>query len=109
MGNRSLDDFLDDGTADPAQTADADSAPVDDADGAEGADEPAAAGTGNPVERDDSAAAGADETGAPATSTVKPAVSTYVARPGECAACGATAERRWQGEDGPVCPDCKDW
>ena len=41
--------------------------------------------------------------------TVEPAVSTYVARRGECAACGASVERRWQGEDGAVCPDCKEW
>lgn len=27
----------------------------------------------------------------------------------DCAACGATVERRWQGESGLVCADCKEW
>jgi len=28
---------------------------------------------------------------------------------GPCADCGATAERRWTSDAGPVCPDCKGW
>lgn len=26
-----------------------------------------------------------------------------------CAACGAVVERRWRGDPGLVCSDCKDW
>lgn len=40
---------------------------------------------------------------------VEPAVPTYVGRTGECAACGETVRRRWQSEDGLVCPGCKTW
>lgn len=42
---------------------------------------------------------------------VEPAVTTYQWDPDglDCAACGATVERRWRGEAGPVCADCKEW
>jgi hypothetical protein len=48
-------------------------------------------------------------------SPVEPAVSTYGWSPedGECADCGASAERLWRGEGqkdgGLVCADCKEW
>jgi hypothetical protein len=48
-------------------------------------------------------------------SPVEPAVSTYQwsAEGGECADCGASADRLWRGEGqkdgGLVCPECKDW
>ena len=48
-------------------------------------------------------------------SAVDPAVSTYrwSSEGGECADCGASADRLWRGEgqkDGDlVCPDCKEW
>jgi hypothetical protein len=48
-------------------------------------------------------------------SAVEPAVSTFTWSPegGECADCGASAERRWRsaGQRGGelVCADCKEW
>ena len=48
-------------------------------------------------------------------SAVEPAVSTFTWSPegGECADCGASAERRWrsEGQRGGdlVCADCKEW
>lgn len=63
MGNRSLDDFLDDVAADDASQ----------------------------------------------TGEVEPATSTYVGRSGECVACGQRVKRRWESDEGPVCPECKVW
>ncbi|WP_435180364.1 DUF7573 domain-containing protein [Halorussus sp. AFM4] len=66
-------------------------------------------------------AAGTDDSGADAgeppaaTEAAEPAVSTFGWSPGggECAACGASVERRWRadGERGGdlVCADCKEW
>ncbi|MEF8853091.1 MAG: hypothetical protein V5A28_11860 [Haloarculaceae archaeon] len=79
MGNRSLDDFLD------ADETGADVA----------AGESDAAETGN------------EETGE--GDDVDPATATYVGRSGECAVCGATVRRRWESDDGLVCPECKAW
>ena len=47
--------------------------------------------------------------------SVEPAVSTFTwsSVGGECADCGASAERRWradgQKDGGLVCADCKEW
>lgn len=40
-----------------------------------------------------------------------PAVSTAAWDPsgGTCVACETTVQRRWRGEAGLVCPDCKEW
>ncbi|QSG13079.1 Uncharacterized protein HSBGL_2679 [Halapricum desulfuricans] len=39
------------------------------------------------------------------------AISTmsYRSEGGACAACGSVVERRWRGDDGLVCRDCKSW
>ena len=42
---------------------------------------------------------------------VDPATATSVWDPrgDECVACGATVRRRWRGEAGLVCAECKGW
>jgi len=52
-----------------------------------------------------------DESAGVDADAVEPAVSTYVwsATGGECAACGATVDRRWRQDDELVCPECKEW
>ena len=134
MDDASLDDFLDgdserdDGEAGAdaardrqgggeAETDDADRAAAGErpADGHERDDERDAPG-------DDTAAAASDDerdvggddpasTGAVDTVTVDPATTTcaWTADGEPCASCGDLAERRWRGEAGLVCPDCKDW
>ncbi|QSG07795.1 DUF7573 domain-containing protein [Halapricum desulfuricans] len=39
------------------------------------------------------------------------AISTmsYRSEGGACATCGSVVERRWRGDDGLVCRDCKSW
>lgn len=46
--------------------------------------------------------AGESETEVPATYQWTPSGAT-------CMACGDRTERRWHGDDGLVCPDCKEW
>jgi cobalamin biosynthesis protein CobT len=107
MGNRSLDDFLttDDETTDDETTDDeaATEGAVDEAVG----DETAGGEAGSTDRGDETDASG--EEAETATAVVEPAVSTYVGRSGECVACGDTAQRRWHSDNGPVCPDCKEW
>ncbi|WP_225333036.1 DUF7573 domain-containing protein [Halomicrobium urmianum] len=51
---------------------------------------------------------GTDET--TATDDVEPAETTFAWSPdGVCEACGVGAERRWRGEAGLVCGECKEW
>jgi len=82
MKDRSLDEFVDPGDVDSDQ---------------DGGD---AAVTSSGVDEPDESPA-----------DVEPAVSTAVwdGDGWECAACGETAPRRWQGDSGLVCPDCKEW
>lgn len=134
MGDRSLDEFLDTGDeadsetdadagaeAEPAES-EADSAtdsaesPADFAESTTGtAESPAeeSADQESPDEESPDRGSNApDSTPTPkAGEGVDPATSTYVRTPagGECADCGATVERRWNGDGGLVCPDCKDW
>lgn len=128
MEDRSLDDFLDAGSDGAEASADDADVDVNDADADPGdsdtdANDAAAAPADATDESADVAAeavndAAAAETGAtdaPETpaepDAVEPAASTYVRLPdgGACAACGETVERRWRGEQGLVCPDCKAW
>ncbi|WP_226011877.1 DUF7573 domain-containing protein [Halomicrobium salinisoli] len=45
-----------------------------------------------------------------ATDDVEPAETTFAWSPdGVCEACGEAAERRWRGEAGLVCGECKEW
>ncbi|WP_226022166.1 DUF7573 domain-containing protein [Halomicrobium salinisoli] len=45
-----------------------------------------------------------------ATGDVEPAETTFAWSPdGVCEACGEAAERRWRGEAGLVCGECKKW
>ena len=52
-----------------------------------------------------------EESGRVSPDSVEPAATTAAWSPdGEpCRACGASVSYRWQGEDGLVCPDCKEW
>jgi len=51
-----------------------------------------------------------DESGVESVGPAAVEVTMAVTREGaDCAACGATVERRWQGESGLVCGDCKEW
>ncbi|WP_439028590.1 DUF7573 domain-containing protein [Haloarchaeobius sp. DT45] len=45
------------------------------------------------------------------TADAEPTVTTYQWSPagGECAACGASVERRWRDRSGFVCAACKEW
>jgi len=47
----------------------------------------------------------------PSDSTVDPAETTYQwsAEGVVCTACGSEINRRWQTDEGLVCPDCKEW
>jgi len=130
MEDRSLDDFLDAGSDDtdepgasdataesgttggtggPAEPAGRRSSDDDPANGS-GADETGAA-DGDGVDAATTQTAGSDDPAAVDVETVGPAVSTYVWSDagGECAACGATADRRWRQDDELVCPECKAW
>lgn len=88
------------------ETSDADSEEAEIAE-SEATDSDASAG--------DSAVAESPADSAPTVGDADPAVSTYRWSPegGECADCGASAERRWRADgerDGArVCPDCKEW
>jgi hypothetical protein len=112
MGNRSLDDFLDDDppASDPADPAEPDSDPDAagevDTDAAGGADtDPDASGETGPAP---DAGAGGDATRAD-PADVEPAATTYAAGDGECVSCGDAVGERWRGEAGLVCPACKEW
>lgn len=114
--DRSLDEFLDAGEGTDS----------DDSDSEAEADEPA--GDDESIENDDEPA-GDDETGADAGSViadeqesgdetgvldpdaVDPAEATYDWSPdgAACDACEETVERRWLGDAGYVCADCKEW
>jgi len=104
--DRSLEEFVGGGSdgssaapdADPATDGDTDDTP-------EGAD-----GTAPDAERGSDADSDTD----PAAATddgVEPAAVTYRWDPDgvRCADCGATVERLWSGEAGPVCGECKAW
>ncbi|WP_128477301.1 DUF7573 domain-containing protein [Halorussus pelagicus] len=108
----SLDAFASpDEEADDAENSDAETDESELAD-AEPTDSDAPAGDSATAESP------ADSTPTDSTPTVEdadPAVSTYGWSPegGECADCGASAERRWRA-DGErhgalVCADCKEW
>jgi len=124
MGDRSLDDFLDAGSDDTDESDGSDAtaeSDISDESGAteEQADSAASAGSADEAEADDED--DADPAGSTTDNTddspgvdpdaVEPAVSTYVWDDGggECAACGATVDRRWRQEDDLVCADCKEW
>jgi hypothetical protein len=104
MRDRSLDEFVtvDDGPG----GSDGESAD-------DGTEE--AAGDGRPtdpaVTGDDTGLAADDAAMVGDTGDVEPVVSTaeWHSVGAACAACGATVERRWHGEAGAVCADCKEW
>jgi rubrerythrin len=122
----SLDEFMG-GEAGDGDAADADGRTESDstteaAPGDEGSDEAAGAGddesaaTAEANPSSDGEADEADEVADSATPAVSaaeatPATVTMAWSPAgaDCAACGATVERRWQDEAGLVCPDCKEW
>jgi hypothetical protein len=113
MEERSLDDFLDAGGAetDSHEAERSGDSGTDDAASSRDHVE-ADADDAEPAQAPDGDSSGGPDEGAPvAADSVDPAVSTYGWGPdgGTCAACGATVERRWRGEDGLVCPDCKSW
>ena len=112
MDETSLDDFLDsegddgaDHEADEATPDREDDAEVADAE-TEEASEPAASDTADTAAADERSPAPDEDPGA-----VEPAVTTYQWTPAgaTCAVCGDQTERRWQSDDGLVCPDCKEW
>ena len=101
----SLDEFL--GGGGEAGNEDEDDVDSDATDADEGAsDEPA-----EPAGDDGSAASEDSGWPSPDADAVTPAQSTYAWSPAgaDCAACGATVERRWRDEAGLVCSDCKGW
>ena len=129
----SLDEFLgDDGAADGAAGADggapdADPEPPASASDPE-PDAPTDGATDGPGDADESSTDAPEESAEPAggggtgasedpawpsldADAVAPARSTYAWSPAgaDCAACGATVERRWRDETGLVCADCKTW
>jgi hypothetical protein len=127
MEDASLDDFLDardserDGGEAGTDAAEAErdggEAGTDDADRSVDGERPAD-GHARGDERD---AAGDDQRDADAsdpaaTAAVDPAAvdtatttCAWTADGEPCGSCGDLAERRWRGEAGLVCPDCKDW
>lgn len=129
----SLDEFLggdeaDENDADAAGIEDAadgaadtteDRAGNEDGDGSTGGDEAEAVDTtteDGDVDGADAPDAGTDDEAADDSEwlppdEVEPARSTYAWSPdgADCAACGATVERRWRDESGLVCADCKGW
>lgn len=100
--DRSLEEFL--GGESDESASDADAEADDDPTESE-----AAAAAGEPTDPDTNA------TDAGHTATVpdgvEPAAVTYRWDPGgiECTECGATVDRLWSGDSGPVCADCKVW
>jgi hypothetical protein len=118
MEDRSLDDFLDPGSDDEGTTDETSRDDTGDGSVDTSTDQPTVdetpdhdgttAGTGDGR----TAVEGVAETERDAGSeAVEPAVSTSAWDPegGACVACGGTVGRRWQGESGLVCPDCKEW
>jgi len=79
---------------------DGDDASLDDFRGGEGS-----------VDSEDAAEVDPDSVTETATDAVDPATATYAwsAAPVACAACGETVRRRWRGEAGLVCRECKKW
>jgi len=105
MEDRSLDDFLDAGSDDAEESAASDPSAEDasDVDATESDVDAPESASETTAEADDSPGVDAD--------VVEPAVSTYVwsGEGGECAACGATVDRRWRQDDDLVCVECKEW
>lgn len=117
MPNRSLDEFV--GSAD-GDASDADDADLDAADAAEGDADATDAAEVDPDAADADEVDGAvDDPGAEEEqaaarvdpAAVEPADVTYSweSEGGTCAACGEAVERRWTGDAGLVCADCKEW
>lgn len=73
----------------------------DDADGAP-TEEPEPSPTDGTTTDDD---AGATDGG---PEPIRP-TSRWTAEPSACAECGTPVQRTWNGDDGPVCSDCKRW
>lgn len=106
MPNRSLDEFVGGADGDASDAAEVD---LDTADAAEG---DADATDADDVELDAADAAEEEQAAARVDpAAVKPADVTYSweSEGGTCAACGEAVERRWTGDAGLVCADCKEW
>jgi NADH pyrophosphatase NudC (nudix superfamily) len=103
MDDASLDDFLDsdDGTRERSEVGEA-----DESDAKETGEHKSASADAT---GDETADAGTDAEGD--AGAVEPATTTYQWTPtgATCAACGEQTERRWESDEGLVCPDCKGW
>jgi hypothetical protein len=116
--DRSLDEFLGGASGgDDGSNSDGDE-PGEGAEDADEADDPSPGETGADGGAPDGDAEGNDEdatdeeVAALAPRTEPPAIEVTMAFAvggAACAACGETVRRRWQGEAGLVCPDCKEW
>lgn len=107
MDDASLDDFLDSSEdadsepdAEPTEAVDTEDAPKDDGDT-----------TTVPDAAKEASEDAESETAASDDDGVEPAVTTYQWTPSgaPCAVCGEQSTRRWQSEEGLVCPTCKEW
>lgn len=128
--DRSLDEFLDAGSSDDVDESDVDdggpdagdhetladatNGSADANDGRDHADLNADDDRGG--ERADTDDTTVDDADDPDAATDKgdvvPAQATYDWSPQgdlECGSCGARVVRRWRGESGMVCPECKTW
>lgn len=105
----SLDEFL--GGGGEAENEDEDDVDSDATEHPGDADEGAPDEPAEPAGEDGSAASEDSGWPSPDADVVTPAQSTYAWSPAgaDCAACGATVERRWRDEAGLVCSDCKGW
>jgi hypothetical protein len=106
----SLDEFLGGGDAaeeDTEPDADATESPGD----ADESPTDVPDGSAEPADDEDTTASEDPGWPSPDADAVTPARSTYAWSPAgaNCAACGATVERRWRDEAGLVCSDCKGW
>jgi hypothetical protein len=113
--DRSLDEFLGEASGEDAGS---DGEAVEHPEGANGPEEPSPDGTDGDADPDtgrDTEPEDTDEgeggAALPPDAEVPAVEMTMAFAPegAECTACGATVERRWQGDGRLVCGDCKEW
>lgn len=82
--------------------------PIDDcASGAGGGEDPGIDAENGGSRRRESTTGGLE--GSDPDAAVEPARATYGWESYDCARCGSAVDRVWRGEEGLVCPDCKEW